>query len=700
MIKYGIRAIGDAGRIPPFYSYKSKDSIRMKLKKLFIGLVLATLLPSCSNDFAGDDDGKILENETTTYVRLSLLSDGSTRAYAEYENGTADESKVDQIMLVFFDAGRNYVGQSNVTVTDDNTIVNDGVGNTIDKVLTMVTPVNLPENINYPKYVVAFVNPTAKYADLAADKLEDLMTYIRSRGDISHRGYRTMNNSLFFNEDTKYSRFATEVDFERQFFETEEEAKNATNATIDIRVERMEAKVRLSTPLNEIKQDNPFSADAGIGTEKYTLEFVPEAWFVNGTEKRSFLLKNFREQRDNYLSGNMPVSDNGMHLDDVKTAFKANAGSGDMRFNYVNDMNNMRCYWAIDPTYFILASDASKLYPEISYDVNYEGINPGGSTYPLNYYSYAKMLEQQKQHQSTNYVKFNGNVKTHEYVLENTVSYATMTSTNAKASMASVVLLGHYMVKNKAGQVVFDGTVDDPAQSFYVRHDANSTKYVMISDKEAIDYFLERGGSTLYIQKVNAAGAPIAGSYEPLRPAHLRSTLYDVDYDDFELVYPDTEISGGRKLSEQWRTLVLRRNAENKFNDKILVYDASQDNGNGGYKKVSDVDIKDLHKRVFSTYGVLEKFSTGKAYFNIPLKHIWKAASTSNVFDPKTVVLGDYGVVRNHIYDLTINKIEGLATGIGDIEQPIVPPTENEQYYISTRIRVLQWRMVSQSVDL
>ena len=112
------------------------------------------------------------------------------------------------------------------------------------------------------------------------------------------------------------------------------------------------------------------------------------------------------------------------------------------------------------------------------------------------------------------------------------------------------------------------------------------------------------------------------------------------------------------------------------------------------------MDIKDLHKRVFSTYGVLEKFSTGKAYFNIPLKHIWKAASTSNVFDPKTVVLGDYGVVRNHIYDLTINKIEGLATGIGDIEQPIVPPTENEQYYISTRIRVLQWRMVSQSVDL
>lgn len=671
----------------------------MKLKQLFIGLVLATLLPACSNDIA-DEPGKVIENETTTYVRLSLLSDGSTRADAEYENGTGDESKVDQIMLIFFDAGRNYVGRTHVTVTDDNTIINDGHGNTVDKVLSMVAPVNLPENINYPKYVVAFVNPTARYSDLAVDKLEDLMSFIRSRGDVSHRGYRTMNNSLFFNESTGYSRFATEVDFESQFFETAEEAKNATDATIDIRVERMEAKVRLSTPLNEIRQDNPFTADAGIGNEKYTLEFVPETWFVNGTEKRSFLLKNFREQRDNFVTGNMLVTDYGMHLNDVKAAFKANSASGDQRSNFVNDAANMRCYWAIDPTYFILADDAATLYPDISYDVNYEGINPGGNTYPLNYHSYAKMVDEQKRHQSTNYVKFNGSVKTHEYVLENTVSYATMTSTNAKASMASVVLLGHYMVKNKAGQVVFDGTVDDPAQSFYVRHDANSAKYVMVSDKEAIDYFLERGGSTFYIQKVDAAGRPIAGSYEPLRPAHLRSTLYNVSYDDFELVYPNTAISGGRKLSEQWRTLGLRRNAENKFNDKILVYDSSQDNGNGGYQKVSEVDIDDLHKRVFSTYGVLEKFSTGKAYFNIPLKHIWKAASTSNVFDPKTVVLGDYGVVRNHVYDLTINKIEGLATGIGDIEQPIVPPTENEQYYISTRIRVLQWRMVSQSVDL
>ena len=78
----------------------------MKLTKILLGLSAAALMASCSNEIPGNDSGQITENETTTFVRISLVGDLNTRA-AEYENGTADENEVKELLLTFFDAGRN-----------------------------------------------------------------------------------------------------------------------------------------------------------------------------------------------------------------------------------------------------------------------------------------------------------------------------------------------------------------------------------------------------------------------------------------------------------------------------------------------------------------------------------------------------------------------------------------------------------------
>ena len=672
----------------------------MKLTKILLGLSAAALMASCSNEIPGNDFGQITENETTTFVRISLVGDLNTRA-AEYENGTADENEVKELLLTFFDAGRNYVGKAEVSVNNDNTVSEaPGNGGTVEKILTVVAPVTLPENINYPKYVVAYVNPSSKSSDLATDKLEDAMTFIRNRSEVSHTGARTMNNSVYFSEGTGYMRFATEIDFKTHFFETMDEAKSSDAASIEITVERMEAKVRLDNDLGALSSVPYISDESDNSIQKYTLEFVPETWFVNGTEKRSFLIKNFREVRENVLSGNLNSSDFGLSLSSLKDAFRQN-NTKDQRWNEINDAANLRSYWAIDPTYYTVAGDGADLYPDVSYDVKYgENINTNGNVYPLTYRSYADVVNEQKKGVSTNYVKFNSDKrKTHEYVLENTMSQNTLVGTDAKAAMTSVVLVGHYVVKDKEGNVVFDGTTTDKSKSFYVRHEAESKKYVMISDEEAIDFFLERGGSTLFVQSIDKDGKPINNSFEALRAAHVKDGRYGVGYSDFEISYPEADRTNGRKLSEQWRTMTLKKNNGN-YNSNLYIYDSSLNNGEGGYKSITDADIPALKERLYSTYGVLEKFQTGKAYFNVPLKHVWKAHVASNDFDAKSVVLGDYGVVRNHIYNLTINKITGLGTGIGDIEQPIVPPTDNEQYYISTRLRILRWRMVSQSVDL
>jgi hypothetical protein len=64
--------------------------------------------------------------------------------------------------------------------------------------------------------------------------------------------------------------------------------------------------------------------------------------------------------------------------------------------------------------------------------------------------------------------------------------------------------------------------------------------------------------------------------------------------------------------------------------------------------------------------------------------------------------LGDYGVVRNHIYNVVINKFGGFGSPVytptGNLDYPDDPITAGD--YVSAEVRVLSWRLVSQEVDV
>lgn len=81
----------------------------------------------------------------------------------------------------------------------------------------------------------------------------------------------------------------------------------------------------------------------------------------------------------------------------------------------------------------------------------------------------------------------------------------------------------------------------------------------------------------------------------------------------------------------------------------------------------------------------------GKVYYFIPIRHI--AADAAKV--------GYYGVVRNHWYQITLNSLTGYGTPVYD-EDKIIDPTmpEDQATYLAAKINVLQWRVVSQKVDL
>lgn len=80
----------------------------------------------------------------------------------------------------------------------------------------------------------------------------------------------------------------------------------------------------------------------------------------------------------------------------------------------------------------------------------------------------------------------------------------------------------------------------------------------------------------------------------------------------------------------------------------------------------------------------------GFTYYYTPIQHLGTPGK-----------LGEYGIVRNHSYQVTIQNIKGFGTPVYNPDQeidPMIPSDENT--YLAASIKVLSWRVVSSNVDL
>lgn len=89
-------------------------------------------------------------------------------------------------------------------------------------------------------------------------------------------------------------------------------------------------------------------------------------------------------------------------------------------------------------------------------------------------------------------------------------------------------------------------------------------------------------------------------------------------------------------------------------------------------------------------------YNGGLMYYNIPIEHLNNDAAENG-----TVPEAKYGVVRNHHYVVTIDKLEKIGKGIFDGNEKIVPGDPNDDtYYVGAKINILSWKIVSQNVAL
>ena len=95
-------------------------------------------------------------------------------------------------------------------------------------------------------------------------------------------------------------------------------------------------------------------------------------------------------------------------------------------------------------------------------------------------------------------------------------------------------------------------------------------------------------------------------------------------------------------------------------------------------------------KEAIAEFGQVQYWNGGNTYYFVPIKH--QAAEDGNF----------YGVVRNHVYKMTISKISGYGTPVANPNQAIdepEKPTEGDTY-MEADVVILDWRVVENNVEL
>lgn len=106
-------------------------------------------------------------------------------------------------------------------------------------------------------------------------------------------------------------------------------------------------------------------------------------------------------------------------------------------------------------------------------------------------------------------------------------------------------------------------------------------------------------------------------------------------------------------------------------------------NADGSYDAIADVT--ELNAKL-KAVGPVKVWTSGYTYYWIDITHLGAAEQK-----------GQKGIVRNHIYDYTLDSFHGFGIPVEKPGETIYPeePNDPEMMYIAAKINILSWRLVS-----
>ena len=670
----------------------------MKTTKFFYGMAaFATLgLASCSSDAPElKPDQEVADVDQKVYVNLAIHGDtpSGTRGSGDngkpddndtdFEAGTGDESKITNAYFVFYDTNGKKIGNI-VTLTGTQLKKQEvtAATGTVESYYYTTVEVDVFKGEGKPAQVICFINPKTP-ADLQ-NPLNQIQTVTRVEVEGGTNGF-PMSNSVYYNGTTAENPTIAVQISNDNLFKTEAEAKteaenpNSTK-TLDIYVERYASRLTFTNKAAQTPYVTSTSVD-GVDVP-VELTFNVTGWDVNAVAKNTYVVKSFREPSatgeilpTNYTYGQANVAINGTPYGTEGGGFAFNNPLNDANSWAWNNADYHRSYWGASPAYF------TAKYPQVASQIEAEQAGSNQDYISFNEVKYKK-----------------DNESNPIYLRETTVGARALLSENPAAAMPSVILVGKYSIK-------VGGTAIDGNPTFYT--------YLKNADGKAYVYFEAQGDK--------AASAVTGGESMLMRFFRQQTVLYkkvgenyvrlspEEDLDKLaaitKIAHPSDDVLNGVLMADRNYTLQLKSDV-----DLTDVYVA---NGNG-YSTIGATDDADnkivtlntANRNLMQQVGHCVKYTTGMGFYNIPIRHLGWYRPGNDQKEAKKIVwskvrIGDFGLVRNHSYNIEVNNIEGLATGIAGEDTPIVPPADTEQYYMAYRVRILKWAIVpTQGVDL
>ena len=641
----------------------------MKIKSLLIGMLACSAMVACTNEDVIDNpnDNPAL-NGDNAYLAIKVVN-GSTASRAGASDGgttygeSTENYEEGAAVALYFYNGNLFHSK----VTDKQFKPAKGTTENVEEVLGATVVLSNLSSKGVPTSVVAVLNgPDGWDANLidANSTLEE-MYKAKTEAEVSTANKFIITNSTSCEDatlDTQFH-FATLIG-DGKFQTSEEEAVKSGNY-VEIYVERLASKVKLSA------KDGAEFADYEFKLGQYYVDGVKKditikilGWNLNATTKDSYMIKNLPSGETSSIEGykygikgEWDWSDQAYHRD--HWAASTNYNVGDYYGGFGNaSMNN---------------ATAEKEKDNLT-------IADTDANLTLNYISWNEIGNAQ----------FDANL----YCRENTQTLDILTKTDNKGAYvfngavtsvliaARVTGLGTDTENNGIGLVKYANTMfTDDNFLAYVSNQLNSGNYIHWTDAETGDDVMV---------KFDADFLEIAPLHDGYATVALVANPWEVINAKIEAAADNSELKGISKLTAE--TVVTWKNAQGEE----IAYTAA----NFGITE----NIKAEH------------YKDGMMYYNIPIKHLRGGemltekvptdAHYYSVNDAEGNLVfalreADYGVVRNHYYQITVNTIANLGKAVSNGDEDIIPNTDfSELYYVGASINILSWKIVNQGVDL
>lgn len=454
-----------------------------------------------------------------------------------------------------------------------------------------------------------------------------------------------------------------------------------------------------------------------VTSQTVKLTFEPYKWDVNAESNEMFVIKTFRssDALGGYTMTNLTY-DEAMGTN-PNYLLGVNSASG----NWVwNKQSLHRSFWGCSPSYYSIT------YPEVSSDYFNEATNEVNKEMKLKYLTWNELKEDGHD------VKITPNV---DYVKETTVGNLGLHNANNKyASIPSIIVTGTY--KLSYGATGSENKIDEPTTFYLYGTGADSGKGVFfeaaIKDglqtlesavKDKDDNIV--GSSLLYrlATRQNIVRMKETVTTDGKATTAVRNLTKDEMAKIFKIDRPTQDVLNvgaaevGKDVKLAARKFTVQLTSTLTFADKTsedgastTSYELVYNDGTGDHPVVvaenSDVILNKVNNMLLRNVGYADKYKNGMAYYNIPIKHYgwYRTDNDNNRRDPNTnkmveidwskTRVGDFGVVRNHLYNIEISKVDGLATAISSETTPIIPPQETDKHYVAYRLYILNWAVV------